>query len=103
MKTSNRVRLGMTIIALSFVANVFAADPNNGASLYQRHCFNCHGDTGFGVMPGAPDFTRGERLFAPDSELAASIRNGVRVMPGFNGILTDQEVLDVIAYLRTLQ
>ncbi len=95
-----RTLLGM---ALFLSAATHAADVANGGALYQRHCISCHGDTGFGVMPGAPDFSRGEKLFAPDSELAQSIRDGVRVMPAFDGLLTEQEILDVVAFLRTFQ
>lgn len=84
-------------------AEAYAADVANGGALYQRHCVSCHGDAGFGVMPGAPDFSRGERLFVPDSELATAIREGLRVMPAFNGLMTEQEILDVVAFLRTFQ
>jgi mono/diheme cytochrome c family protein len=88
---------------LTASGGAYCADVGNGSALFQRHCVNCHGDSGMGMMPGTPDFSRGERLFAPDSELATAIRSGVRVMPAFEGLLTEQEILDVVAFLRTLQ
>ena len=79
-----------------------AADINRGATLYATHCAACHGSNGTPVMPGAPNFRRIESLMRPDMQLLASIRNGKATMPGFLGVLRDREILDVVAYLRTL-
>lgn len=81
----------------------YAADPGNGARIYATHCSGCHGEGGVSNMPGTPDFSRRERLFQPDMALLASIRDGVSVMPAYKGLLSDQEMLDVISYLRTLR
>jgi len=80
-----------------------AADPANGGTLFSQHCVSCHGESGAGGVPGVPDFTRGNLTFLPDSDLATSIRDGKQVMPGFRGILSDSDINDVIAYLRTLR
>jgi cytochrome c6 len=79
-----------------------AADINKGASLYATHCALCHGANGNPVMPGAPNFRRMETLMRPDMQILPAIKNGKGSMPGFFGILRDQEILDVVAYLRTL-
>jgi len=81
---------------------VQAADPRNGARLYNNHCSGCHGAQGNGMMPGMPNFQRGERLFKPDAALVQSLERGSGVMPSFRGLMTTQEMLDVIAYLRTM-
>jgi cytochrome c6 len=54
-------------------------------------------------MPQAPAFSRGERLMQPDLMLLTSIRAGRNAMPGFMGLLSDREILDVISFLRVLQ
>lgn len=79
-----------------------AGDINKGRQLYGGHCAICHGLTGRSIMAGAPNFDRGERLLRPDSDLLASIRSGKNACPAFRGILTDREILDVVAFLRTL-
>jgi cytochrome c6 len=79
-----------------------AADIAKGGSLYATHCAVCHGASGNPVMPGAPNFRRLESLMRPDMQLLTSIKNGKGTMPGFFGILRDREILDVVAYLRTL-
>ncbi len=79
-----------------------AADPRNGAKIYNNHCANCHGAQGNGMMPGMPNFLRGEGLLKPDAALVQTLENGAGMMPAFRGLLTTQEMLDVIAYLRTM-
>ena len=38
----------------------------------------------------------------PDMLVASAIRNGKGVMPGYFGVLREREILDVVAFLRTL-
>lgn len=94
----------MTFAWLAAAASsAIAADINKGGQLYRLHCENCHGSSGVPVMPGAPNFQRSEKLLQPDMLLLASIRRGRNTMPAYVGILRDQEIMDVIAHLRTLQ
>lgn len=91
-------------VALAAVsAGAHGADVIKGAQIYRLHCAACHGQGGVSIMPAAPSFSRGERLMQPDAALLASIRAGRAAMPGFFGILSDREMLDVVAYLRTFR
>jgi cytochrome c6 len=94
-------RLAAAALALA-AAGASAADVRRGETLYRTHCAACHGPTGSPVLPGAPDFTRFDSLLRADMQLLQSIRAGRGAMPGFTGVLKDREILDVIAYLRTL-
>lgn len=87
----------------SLVFPAHAANVADGQQIYQMHCVGCHGIGGNAAFPNAPSFARGERLMQPDMMLLQSIKTGKMTMPSFNGILRDQQILDVIAYLRTLQ
>lgn len=80
----------------------YAADPAKGAELYTLHCANCHGTAGVSDMPGAPNFALNDSLMSPDGALLKSIQNGKSAMPAYRGILSDQDILDIISYLRTL-
>ena len=82
---------------------VHAADIAKGAQIYAMHCASCHGPAGASVMPGVPNLARAERMFQSDLALLASLRTGKNTMPAYAGILTDQQILDVIAYSRTLR
>ncbi len=82
---------------------VAAEDPlAAGKQIYDRYCMGCHGVNGEGMMPGMPNFALGERLDTTDRDLAERIRQGNGVMPGFAGTLSDREIDDVIAYIRSL-
>lgn len=91
------------LMALFVAAPALGADVIRGAQVYARHCAACHGPKGMSTMPGAPHLARGERLLQSDAALLASVRAGRNAMPAYVGILTDREILDVIAYSRTLR
>ncbi len=95
-------------------------DPARGKPIYQKRCVRCHGKDGSGegsgtgvtlsrerkfmVMPAAlnnPGFQRS----ASDAMIADIIRRGRRIghMPSFRNKLTEQQIVDVVAYLRTLK
>ncbi len=95
--------LGALLAALVLAAPAQAADVFKGRQAYAMHCAACHGPAGVSVMPNAPSFARGERLMQPDAALLASIRAGRNAMPAFAGILADREILNVVAFLRTLR
>jgi len=98
-----RTGMAAALLASTLVAApAAAASVSNGSTLYRTHCAMCHGANGDPVMPGAPNFRRLESLMRPDQQLVMAIRNGKGAMPGFFGILRDRDILDVVAYLRTL-
>ena len=91
------------VLGLALSGPVLAGDVFMGKTLYERHCASCHGADGAGVMPGMPNFTHGDRLIINSNDkLRESIRQGIGVMPGFAAILNEQEIQDLIAYMRTL-
>lgn len=79
------------------------ADYYNGRDIYQKHCLTCHGAGGRSQDAGIPDFSRGDALFASDTDLFDLIRKGSAAMPAYRSILEDEEIRDVIAFLRSLQ
>ncbi len=89
-------------VVLLVTAPVQAADTAKGGKLYQVHCASCHGVEGRASMPGAPSFDRGNALLRPDLVLLATIRAGKNAMPAYQGRLPDKDIMDVIAFMRTL-
>ena len=97
------MRLAGVLLALGYIQISYAADPLQGVKLYQLHCINCHGANGAGEIPNVPDFSRGERLLQPDDTLLETIKSGKGMMPAYRGMFSDDEILDLIAYIRTLR
>ena len=92
-----------TVVLIVAGHSAQAADVFNGKEVYEMHCQTCHGVDGSSVEPGIPDFTRGESLMAPDSELFERLWDGMAHMPSYRGMIDDSDLRDVIAYVRTLQ
>ena len=91
----------MLMLPIFFSNTSFASDTNNGQKIYQLHCVMCHGVNGKSVMAGAADLNRGEGLFQSDHRLLERIQSGKNACPAYRGILTEQKIFDVIAYIRT--
>jgi mono/diheme cytochrome c family protein len=88
-------------------------DAARGATLYQRYCRGCHGEDGRGgahtFMPHIGNLTKKDYIeFIPDGFLFTVIaEGGVAVgksgyMPAWRGTLSEQDIKDVIAFIRTL-
>ena len=89
-------------LALLTPTLAMAASTIEGKNIYDRNCAMCHGAQGISVMASAPSFKRGQGLFKSDFTLMEHIKKGKNACPAFIGILRDQQIFDVIAYLRTL-
>ncbi len=51
----------------------------------------------------AVPFSSPDLIKASDADLIAATKNGKGKMPAYSGKLTDPQIKDVIAYIRTLQ
>jgi cytochrome c oxidase cbb3-type subunit 3 len=86
-------------------------NPSEGQAVYSKYCLRCHGDKLDGRGPESEDLiVRPANLTSPasraktDWELLVTISNGALFTPmhGFRGKLTDQQMLDVLSYIRTV-
>ncbi len=124
MMIGPRIKLA-TLLAV--VAGVFLAGqawaqsdgPVRGEAVYTKRCLMCHGEEGDGLGPAADflnppprDFTLGqfkvkttafEDPITNDADLIRMIKDGMpgTAMPGWSDILSDQEITDVIHYIKT--
>ena len=89
----------MTLFVLA--ESVMGADEREGRKVYDVHCATCHGVNGVSPDPMVPNFADGDALFLMDAELLQRIGDGNDTMPAFRGLLSAEEMRDVIAYIRT--
>jgi mono/diheme cytochrome c family protein len=93
----------IALVALVFIApSVVASDMEKGEEIYAARCAICHGERGVSVMPDVPNFAQYEGLMKPDALLLESLSDGKNAMPAYLGILSEQDMKDVISFLRTL-
>jgi cytochrome c6 len=102
VRTLTLLFVALAVLAVAWSSPGAAADRSNGRAIYEMHCVGCHGEGGRSIDPTVPSFANGDALFMMDSELLDRIRQGNQTMPAFRGLLSDQEIRDVISYLRTL-
>jgi mono/diheme cytochrome c family protein len=106
VRASSRVALA----ALS----IMACEPRDqtpvgrGARVFTRTCSGCHGADGKGVMrvglaKPPRDLTNPEfQAQFTDEDLRRVIRVGKGQMPAFGGLMGDEDLANVIAFIRTL-
>lgn len=105
MKPTTTALLGAIALVAGTLAptTAQAADMAKGNRIYQQHCANCHGPRGLSINPGTPNFARGEGLQKADMMLLQTVKTGRKGQPPFFGILSDQDILDALAFSRTLR
>lgn len=89
-----------------------AASVTAGAAAYKKYCAFCHGVAAKGDGPLAPKDSKPADLTdakwdhgGTDGEIYAAIQDGLgttSVMKGFKGKMPDQDVWNIVNYLRSL-
>jgi cytochrome c6 len=100
------VRAGLSpalvILALLWSAPMFA----DGAALYKTKCQPCHGADGSGNTPVGKSLHvkalgSDEVQKLSDADLTKIIHDGKNKMPAFAGKLSDDELRQVVAFIRS--
>ena len=82
-----------------------------GEKVYRSNCLNCHGSKGKGdgpiaasLTPPPADLSNPKVQDKEDEALLSIIQNGITgtSMPAWKNDLSNQQILDVFTYLRTL-
>jgi len=89
------------VLMQMIIMHASANDVFKGREVFMRECMVCHGAAGEGKLPGLPNFKESKSLFKTDATLINIIRDGKGVMPSFNGLLSDEDIRNVVAYVRT--
>ena len=79
----------------------------DGASLFKSKCAGCHSADGSASGPAGKamhirDLGSADVQKQTDAELAAIITNGKGSMPGYKGKLTDDQIKQVVTFIRGL-
>lgn len=78
------------------------------AELYKTKCAMCHGADGKGATPMGPkigvrDFRSPVVAKETDAEMFTLTKDGKNKMPAYKGKLTDDQIKDLVKYIRTLK
>ena len=84
-----------------------AAHPAKGKTLFIKYCAGCHGVQGKGdgyklLGPDPANLQAPATQKKSDSALLATIHEGKPNMPSWKGLLSERDIRNVLAYIRTL-
>ena len=102
MKNFRSVLLVAILISLVCSNVAFA---QSGADVYKTKCAMCHGPDGKKENPGmgVKALTSADIRGKSEADLIASVSKGKGKMPGYAGKLTDDQIKQVVAYVKTLK
>lgn len=93
-------RIG-AVVVLALSAGVAMAQA--GADTYKSKCAMCHGADGLAATPaGKAMKTPSVKDIKPGDDLIAITKNGKGKMPAYNGKLTDEQIKEVVGYMKSL-
>jgi mono/diheme cytochrome c family protein len=86
------------------------ASTKAGMALYTKNCASCHGKTGAGdgvkarsIKTNPGDFAKPVFQNLADGEIFYKTKTGRGDMPKYDGKLADDEIWNLVNYLRTLK
>ncbi len=101
MKWLIRVALFSMLLALALPPTAAA---QSAADLYKSKCAACHATDGSGKQTmGTKDLGGAEVKAMSDVDMIAIVENGKGKMPAYKGKLTDAQIKDLVAYMRSLK
>jgi mono/diheme cytochrome c family protein len=108
---NNRIagKFGTLIFAMA-IGLLFAmpAKADDAAALFKGKCAGCHGadgkgDTSMGKVLKLRDLGSADVQKQSDADLTGIITNGKEKMPAYKGKLTDDQIKQVVAFVRSLK
>lgn len=100
MKWLQRIALFSFFLALALPQ---IATAQAGGDTYKAKCAMCHGADGSKTTMGSKALNSADVQKMSDADLTAVIENGKGKMPAYKGKLTDAQIKDVVAYIKTLK
>jgi len=103
--------VGIVLTTSWALAQSYSGNLKNGERIFQQHCVGCHGTAGDGLGPDIKElivppvnFRSAKSRTKTDMELYLPIKQGVLFSPmhGWADRLSDQEIRDVLGYIRSL-
>lgn len=96
----------LLVVALLLAPSALAA--GSAQDLYKSKCAMCHGpdgsgNTAMGKKLGAHDFASPEVQKQSDAQLTEIIAKGKNKMPAYSGKLSDEQVKQLVAHIRTFK
>ena len=105
MKAFSKLALLAAVFAFLSTSALIA---QSAPDLYKAKCAACHGADGKGATAmgktmGLKDLGSADVQGMSDADLTNAIANGKGKMPAYKGKLTDEQITDMVKYIRSLK
>jgi cytochrome c6 len=105
---SQRVRSTFWVFAALLLFSLPVRAQGDGATLFKAKCAACHGadgkgDTSMGKSMKLRDLGSDDVQKQTDAELTDITANGKGKMPAYKGKLTDDQIKQLVGYIRSLK
>jgi cytochrome c6 len=99
---------GLSLLAVLFLLSAPISAQNDGASLFKTKCAACHGadgsgNTTLGKSMKIRDFHSADVQKQTDAQLTDMITTGKGAMPAYKGKLADDQIKQLVGYIRDLK
>jgi len=96
------------VLATALSLSATGAHAQDAAALYKSKCQGCHspdgtGSTAAGKKLGAKDFHSPEIAKMSDTDFFDITKQGKNKMPAYDKKLTDDQIKDLIKYIRSMK
>ena len=90
-----------TLLIISLSSNALAVETSNAAEIFTANCAGCHINGGNIVRRGKNLKQKALKKYQMDSidAIANLVENGKNAMPAYKDRLSNQEIIDVSAYV----
>ncbi|HTS13432.1 MAG TPA: cytochrome c [Candidatus Limnocylindrales bacterium] len=108
MKQVVRLSTALLFVTATLFLAAAPAHAQGGAALFKAKCAPCHGadgkgDTSMGKVLKVRDLSSEDVQKQTDAELTKITEDGKNKMPAYKGKLTDDQIKDLVAFIRTLK
>ena len=110
MKTTTILILNLWAFRALFLSNItmpvqskpihFENSVNSGKVLFEQNCTKCHGIDGTKGKFGAKNL---QKSILTDDQYLRTIQKGKGLMPSWEKKLTNDQITDIISYIKTLK
>ena len=108
MTCTSRLRFAFLLFVIAVWMVPAAVAEGAAQDLYKSKCAMCHGpdgsgNTAMGKKLGAHDFASPEVQKLSDAQLTEIITKGKNKMPAYAGKLSDEQIKQLVAHIRTFK
>jgi len=95
------------VVTAALALGVGSAKAQDTAALYKQKCQVCHGPDGkgtaVGMKVGTKDFHAPDVQKMADQDMFEAVKNGKGKMSAYDKKITDDQIKDLIKYIRSLK